>query len=137
MGCDIQVTAPCTHDHTWDANPLALSAPVSPSEFWDNITIPYSAYFPVPRDGSPKHQTPPPASAYQRHRGVPSVWDQPIQTREYTPEPVCAVKEPVASTSALPPPQEQLLVKCHGAACTTPTPMSPKDSYGSQHCYPS
>ncbi len=49
VGCDIRVTAPPTHNYTWDANPPAPSAPVSPSEFWDNITIPLSAYFPAPR----------------------------------------------------------------------------------------
>ncbi len=46
VGRDIQVTAPPTRDHTWDASPAAPSAPVSPSEFWDNITIPLSAYNP-------------------------------------------------------------------------------------------
>ncbi len=79
VGHDIRVTAPPTCDHTWDANPAAPSAPVSPSEFWDNITIPYSTYFPAPRDGSPEHRTPPPASAYTQHRGVPHVWDQPVR----------------------------------------------------------
>ncbi len=67
VGHDIRVTAPPTRDHTWDANPAAPSAPVSPSEFWDNITIPYSAYFLSPHDGSPEHRTPPPASAYMQH----------------------------------------------------------------------
>ncbi len=55
MGHDIRVTAPPSRDHTWDANPAAPSAPVSPSEFWDNITIPYSTYFAAPRNGSPDH----------------------------------------------------------------------------------
>ncbi len=59
VGRDIRVTAPPTHDHTWDANPAAPSAPVSPSKFWDNITIPLSAYIPAPREGSPEHRTPP------------------------------------------------------------------------------
>ncbi len=61
VGRDIRVTAPPTHDHTWDADPPAPSAPVSPSEFWDNITIPLSAYIPAPRDGSPEHRTPSPS----------------------------------------------------------------------------
>ncbi len=70
VGRDIRVTAPPNHDHTWDANPPAPSAPVSPSEFWDNITIPYSAYFPAPRDGSPEHRTlpqPQPTRSTEEH----------------------------------------------------------------------
>ncbi len=56
VGRDLRVTAPHdTCDHTWDADPPAPLAPVSPNEFWDNITIPYSAYFPAPHDGSPNH----------------------------------------------------------------------------------
>ena len=57
VGRDIRVTAPPTRDHTWDANPPAPSALVSPSEFWDNITIPLSAYIPAPRDGLPEYRT--------------------------------------------------------------------------------
>ncbi len=50
VGRDIRITTPSTDDHTRDTNPTASSAPVSSSEFWDNITIPLSAYFPAPRD---------------------------------------------------------------------------------------
>ncbi len=55
VGRDIRVTTPPTLDHTWDANPPAPLPPVSPNEFWDNVTIPLSAYLPAPRDGSPNH----------------------------------------------------------------------------------
>ncbi len=106
MGCDIRVTAPPTCDHTWDANPPAPSAPVSPSEFWDNVTIPLSAYLPAPHDGSPEHRTPPPHSAYQQHRGALPVWDQPVQTYEHPLEPLPSVEEPVASGSTLPEPND-------------------------------
>ncbi len=101
VGRDIRVTAPPTRDHTWDANPAAPSAPVSPSEFWDNITIPLSAYIPAPRDGSPEHRTPPPASPCTQHRGVPNVWDRPVTTWEPALEPV-QDNEPVTSGSTLP-----------------------------------
>ncbi len=37
MGRDIPVTAPPTHDGTWDANPTAPSAPIGSSELWDNV----------------------------------------------------------------------------------------------------
>ncbi len=105
VGRDIRVTAPPTRDHTWDANPAAPSAPVSPSEFWDNVTIPLSAYLPAPRNGSPEHRTPPPLSAYTQHRGVPRVWDQPVTTWEPALEPV-QNDEPVASGSTLPVPND-------------------------------
>ncbi len=105
VGRDIRVTTPPTHDHTWDANPAAPSAPVSPSKFWDNITIPLSTYIPAPRDSSPKHQTPPPVSAYQQHQGAPPVWDQPIQTNERPFEPI-PLKEPITSSSTLPEPND-------------------------------
>ncbi len=94
---------PPTCDHTWDADPPAPSAPVSPNEFWDNITIPLSAYIPNPRDGSPEHRTPPPDSAYMQHRGAPNIWGQPVPTWELTFEPV-PVKEPVTSSLRLPVP---------------------------------
>ncbi len=105
VGCDIRVTAPATRDHTWDANPPAPSAPVSPSEFWDNVTIPLSAYIPAPCNGSPEHRTPPPVSAYTQHRGVPNVWDRPVTTWEPALEPV-QDEEPVASGSTLPVPND-------------------------------
>ncbi len=105
MGRDIRVTTPLTRDHTWDANPPAPSAPVSPSEFWDNITIPLSAYLPAPCDGSPEHRTPPPVSAYTQHRGAPDVWDRPVTTWQPALEPV-QDDEPVASGSTLPVPND-------------------------------
>ncbi len=95
---------PPTHDHTWDANPPAPSAPVSPSEFWDNITIPLSAYIPAPCDGSPEHRTPPPSTSTLQHRGAPPIWDQPVQTNERPLKSIPSVEEPVASTSRLPAP---------------------------------
>ncbi len=103
VGRNIRVTAPLTRDHTWDADPPAPSAPVSPSEFWDNITIPLSAYIPNPRDGSPEHRTPPPVSPYTQHRGAPNVWDRPATTWQPALEPV-SIEEPVASGSTLPVP---------------------------------
>ncbi|PBL01846.1 hypothetical protein ARMGADRAFT_1071339 [Armillaria gallica] len=77
-------------------------AGISSRDFWDNVTIPYSAYFPSPRNGSPDHRTPPPAGySHYTH------WDQPVQNRELTPEPVrvkapveAPIKAPIASTSA-------------------------------------
>ncbi len=104
VGRDIRVTAPPARDHTWDANPTTPSAPVSPSEFWDNITIPLSAYFPAPCDGSPEHRTPPPSTNTLQHRGAPPIWDQPVQTNERPLESIPSVEEPVASTSRLPVP---------------------------------
>ncbi len=104
VGRDIRVTAPPTHDHTWDANPAVPSAPVSPSEFWDNITIPLSAYIPAPRDGSPEHRTPPASTSTLQHRGALPIWDQPVPTNERPLKSIPSVEEPVASTSCLPVP---------------------------------
>ncbi len=106
VGRDIRVTAPPAHDHTRDANPTTPSAPVSPSEFWDNVTIPLSAYIPAPRNGSPEHRTPPPSTSTLQYRGAPPIWDQPVSIRDweqYSLEPI-PVEEPVASTSRLPVP---------------------------------
>ena len=105
MGRDIRVTAPPTHDHTWDADPAAPSAPVSPSKFWDNITIPLSTYIPAPRNGSPEHRTPPPLSPYTQHRGAPNVWDQPVMTWQPALEPV-PIDKPITSSSTLPVPND-------------------------------
>ncbi|PBK94601.1 hypothetical protein ARMGADRAFT_1078489 [Armillaria gallica] len=75
----------------------AVPSPTSldPSDLWDNITIPYSAYFPTGTD-SPDHRTPLPDSAE-----YPSIiqWDQPIQNQELTPEPIPVIMEPVAGPS--------------------------------------
>ncbi len=99
VGCDIRPHTP--HDdpynRAWDDDAPPRSAPVSPSEFWNNITIPYSAYFPS-NSGSPDHQTPPPAG-YKNVR----FWDQPVQNQELTPEPIPTIEEPVASSSRLSP----------------------------------
>ncbi len=92
LGRDIRVTAPSTHDHTGNANPPAPSAPLSSSEYWDNVTIPFSAYIPAPRDNS------------FEHRGAPPIWGQPISIadwEQYALEPLLTVEEPVASTSRL------------------------------------
>ncbi len=79
--------------------------PVSPSKFWNNVTIPLSAYIPAPRNSSPEHRTPPPVSPYTQHRGAPYVWDQPVTTWELALEPV-SNEEPVASGSTLPVPND-------------------------------
>ncbi len=105
VGRDIRVTTPPTRDHTWDADPATPSAPVSPSEFWDNITIPLSAYLPAPRDGSPEHRTPPPLSTFTQHRGASNVWDRPVTTWKPALEPV-QDEQPVASGSTLPVPND-------------------------------
>ncbi len=105
VGHDIRVTAPSTRDHTRDANPTASSAPVSPSEFWDNVTIPLSAYIPALRNGSPEHRTPSPVAAISQHRGAPNVWDRPATTWEPALESV-QDEEPVASSSTLPVPND-------------------------------
>ncbi len=84
VGRDIRGTAPPTHDHTRDTNPTASSAPVSPSEFWDNITIPLSAYIPAPSDDSPEY------------RGAPPIWGQPISIsdwEQYAREPLSTIEE--------------------------------------------
>ncbi len=101
----IYESPPPARDHTWDANPAAPSAPVSPSEFWDNVSIPLSTYLPAPHDGSPEHRIPPPVSAYTQHRGAPNVWDQPVTTWEPALEPL-RDEEPVASGSTLPVPND-------------------------------
>ncbi len=97
VGRDIRVTTPSTHNHTRDTDPTASSAPVSPSEFWDNVTIPLSAYIPAPCDDSPEY------------RGAPPIWGQPISINDweqYAREPLSTIEEPVASTSRLPVPRQ-------------------------------
>ncbi len=93
VGRDIRPVAPATNYDTWaDRNPTPPpAAGVASSEFWDNVDIPYSAYFPSPRANSPNHRTPPPGGyAYE--------WDQPAP-REQALEPV-RIEAPIASTSA-------------------------------------
>ncbi|PBK85835.1 hypothetical protein ARMGADRAFT_1087102 [Armillaria gallica] len=68
-------------------------ASIAPDEFWDNVDLPLSAYFPT--STSPRHCTPTPTGA----RNL-TTWDQPIQNRELTPEPV-RVEEPIAGPSTL------------------------------------
>ncbi len=99
VGRDIRVTASPTRDHTRDANPTAPSAPIGPSELWDNVTIPLSAYVPAPCDRSPSIAT------TSQHRGAPNVRDRPATTWEPALEPV-QDEEPVASGSALPVPND-------------------------------
>ncbi|PBK84206.1 hypothetical protein ARMGADRAFT_1088662 [Armillaria gallica] len=84
-----------TNYNTWaDRYPTPPpTAGIASEEFWDNVDIPYSAYFPSDR-GLPDHRTPPPSG----HRNV-RMWDQPIQNWELTPEPVRAIEEPVAGPS--------------------------------------
>ncbi len=92
VGRDIRPVAPATNYDTWagrDRTPPP-AAGVASEEFWDNVDIPYSAYFPAPRANSPAHRTPPPAGyAYE--------WDQPA--RQQALEPI-RIEAPIASTSA-------------------------------------
>ncbi len=91
MGHNIRPAAPTTCYDPWAnrINATAPSAPISPNKFWDNVTIPYSAYFPS-NDSSLGHD---PLTTHAQE------WDQPVQNPEYTPEPVQAVEEPVTSSS--------------------------------------
>ena len=91
MGRDIRVTTPPAHDHTWDANLTAPSAPIGPSEPRDNVTIPFSAYIPSP------------VATTSQYRGAPNVRNRPATTWEPALEPV-RDEEPVASGSTLPVP---------------------------------
>ncbi len=93
VGRDIRPITPATNYDTWaDRHPTPPpAAGITSSEFWDNIDIPYSAYFPAPRVDSPDHQTPPPA-------GYARAWDQTAPYEQLTPEPV-RIEAPVASTS--------------------------------------
>ncbi len=92
VGHDIRPHTPATCDHTWSPNPPPPSAPITPNKFWDNITIPYDAYFHA--NSSPDHRTPPPAG-YRNNVH----WDTPIPPQEYTPESVRGVEEPVTGPS--------------------------------------
>ncbi len=95
VGHDTRPIAPTTSYDPWgnrNATPPP-TAEIGPDEFWDNIDIPYSAYFPSDR-GSPGHQTPPPSGYIHA-----CSWDWPVQNRELTPEPVPTVEEPIASSS--------------------------------------
>ncbi len=91
VGFDIRPITPTTSHDPWaDRNTAtAPSAPISPNEFWDNVTIPYSAYF--PSDCGSLSHNPPSEHVHE--------WDQPVQNQEYTLEPVQAVQEPVTSSS--------------------------------------
>ncbi len=107
---------------------------LAPSEFWDNVTIPLSAYIPAPRDNSLEHQ------------GAPPIWGQPISIadwEQYALEPLSTVEEPVASTSRLPVPESNdssYWSKCDRAAPRTSSSNSPQgtghespDSSGQSH----
>ncbi len=85
-----------------------------PDDLWDNLTIPYSAYFPM-RTGSSDYRTPPPDAA-----NYPSInyWDQPIQNRELTPKPVPAIEEPIAGPSQ---PHRSAWQNCDKQCLTPPT----------------
>ncbi len=95
VGRDIRPIAPITSYDPWADRNTAPAPPakMDASEFWDNVKIPYSAYFPSDHR-SPGHWTLPPAG----YRNTAS-WDQSIQNWELTPEPVPTVQEPVASSS--------------------------------------
>ncbi len=95
VGHDTRPIAPTTSYDPWAYRDTTTtpSAAIAPDKFWDNVDIPYSAYFPSDRR-SPDHRTPPPSS--YRNTGL---WNQPIQNRELTPEPVPAIEEPVTSSS--------------------------------------
>ncbi len=83
MGRDIRPVAPVTNYDTWaDRNPAPPpTAGIVSADFWDNVDIPYSAYFPSPRANSPNHQTPPPA-------GYTATWEQTRNVVQHTLEPV-------------------------------------------------
>ncbi len=69
-----------TLQHPWPQLAQASSGIISPFH-----TAPIS---PLPMMAHPNTEPLPPTSAYQQHRGAPSVWDQPVQTLQRTPEPV-------------------------------------------------
>ncbi|PBK97145.1 hypothetical protein ARMGADRAFT_1026735 [Armillaria gallica] len=87
--------APSTAYDPWANRDNAPPPPASiaPSEFWDNIDLPLSAYFTA--DTSPRYHTPSPTGARNF-----TTWNQPIQVPEYTPQPV-QDKEPIAGPSTL------------------------------------
>ncbi len=95
MGRDTRPIAPTTSYDPWGDRNTAPPPPayIAPNEFWDNIDIPYSTYFPSDCR-SPDHQTLP-LSGYIHAAS----WDRPIQNQELTPEPVSTVEEPVTSSS--------------------------------------
>ncbi len=63
-----------------------------PDNLWDNLLIPYTAYFPA-GTGSPDHRTPPPDD--NRYPSI-NYWDQPIQNQELPLEPISEIEEPIA-----------------------------------------
>ncbi|PBK91281.1 hypothetical protein ARMGADRAFT_1082088 [Armillaria gallica] len=73
VGQDNRPVAPTTNYDPWaDRYPTPPpAAGIASKEFWDNIDIPYSAYFPSNHD-LPDHCTPPPAG-YRSN----TMWDQP------------------------------------------------------------
>ncbi len=69
------------------------------------LPSPLSAYIPAPRDGSPNHRTPPPVTNTLQHRGAPPIWDQPTSVLQH-PFELVPDKEPIASSSTLPEPND-------------------------------
>ncbi|PBK81613.1 hypothetical protein ARMGADRAFT_1091102 [Armillaria gallica] len=79
VGRDTRPIAPSTPYDPWANRDNAPPPPagIAHDEFWDNVDLPLSAYFP------PGPQTPTPTGARNF-----MMWDQPIQNQELTPEPV-------------------------------------------------
>ncbi len=103
VGYNTRPIAPTTSHDPW-ADKSATPPPpaeIAPDKFWDNIDIPYSAYF-LSDCGSPDHRTPPPSGYIHA-----ASWDRPVQNRKLTPEPIPTIQEPVAgpSTTHLHPPR--------------------------------
>ncbi len=94
VGWDIRPVTPTTNYDTWaDRHPTPPpAAGIASPDFWDNVNIAYSAYFPSPCTNSPDHRTPPPA-------GYARAWDQTAPYDQHTLEPV-RIEAPIASTSA-------------------------------------
>ncbi|PBK82593.1 hypothetical protein ARMGADRAFT_1090171 [Armillaria gallica] len=103
VGWDTRPIAPSTTYDPWANRDDAPPPPagIAPDEFWDNVDLPLSTYFPS-NYAILSHRTPSPTGA----RNL-TTWDQPIQNPEYTPEPVRTVEEPIAGPSTLAVPARQ------------------------------
>ncbi|PBK89732.1 hypothetical protein ARMGADRAFT_1083688 [Armillaria gallica] len=84
VGCDTRPVIPSTTYDPWAYRDNAPPPPagIAPDEFWDNVDLPLSTYFPS-NYIVPSHRTPSPTRA----RNL-TTWDQPIQNPEWTPKPV-------------------------------------------------